>query len=61
MPDRMQDGKMQGKIFNWNVQVVLYGAPLMGGPQVAWMLQASWGRSDKQEQEQNSRNLGPAY
>ena len=39
----------------------LIRAPLIGGPQVAWMLQASWGRSGKQEQEQNSPNLGPAY
>ena len=38
-----------------------YRAPLRGGPQVAWMLQASWGRSGKQEQEQNSPNLVPAY
>ena len=32
----------------------IYRAPLVGGPQVAWMLQVSWGRGGKQEQEQNS-------
>ena len=44
-----------------NLLKYLYRAPLIGGPQVAWVLQASWGRSGKQEQEQNSPNLGPAY
>ena len=39
----------------------VYRAPLIGGPQVGWMLRASSGRSGKQEQEQNSPNLGPAY
>ena len=42
-------------------QAYVYRARLIGGPQVARMLQASWGRSGKQEQEQNSQNLGPAY
>ena len=39
----------------------IYRAPLIDKPKVAWMLQASWGRSGKQDQEQNSPNLGPAY
>ena len=34
-----------------------YRARLKGGPQVARMLQARTGRSDKQQQEQNSPNL----
>ena len=39
----------------------VYRAPLIGGPQVAWMLQASWGRSGKQGQEQTSRNYVQAF
>ena len=38
----------------YTVQSTECKAPLMVGPQVAWMLRASWGRSGKQEQEQNS-------
>ena len=45
----------------WNLKLHIHRAPLIGGPQVAWMLQSSWGRNGKQEQEQNSPNLGPAY
>ena len=44
-----------------NVVECMYRAPLIGGPQVPWMLQASWVRSSKQQQEQNSPNLGPTY
>ena len=36
-------------------------ARLKGGPQVSRMLQANPGRSGKQEQKQNSLNLGPAF
>ena len=36
-------------------------ARLRGGPQVVWMLQEKPVRSGKQEQEQNSPNLGTAF
>ena len=38
-----------------------YRVRLKGGSQVAWMLQAKPGRSDKQQQEQNSTNLGTKW
>ena len=38
-----------------------YRAQLKDGPQVVWMLQARSGRSAKQEQEQNSPNMGSAF
>ena len=36
----------------------LYRVRLKGGPQVVWMLQVRPGRSGKQQQQQNSPNLG---
>ena len=39
----------------------IYSARPKGGPLVAWMLQAKPGRSDKQQQEQNSTNLGTKW
>ena len=43
--------------FHW-IQKILYRGRQNCGPQVARMLQASWGRRDKQQQKQNSPNLG---
>ena len=40
---------------------LLYRTRLKGGTQVAWNLQAKPGRSGKQQQEQNSPNLGTTY
>ena len=42
-------------------RVAMYRARLKIGPQVAWMVQASLGRRSKQEQENNSPNLGPTF
>ena len=39
----------------------VYRAGLKSGPQVAKSLQASWDRSGKQQQEQNSPNLGTTF
>ena len=38
-----------------------YRAGLKNGPQVARIFQASWGRSGKQQQKQNSPNLGTTF
>ena len=40
---------------------ILYRARLTGGAQVVWMLQARPGRSDEQQQQQCSPNLGTAF
>ena len=42
-------------------RLYMYRARLKGIGQVARMLQASSGRSGKQQQEQNSRNLSKAF
>ena len=43
------------------VVALLYREPLKGFGQVSWMLQASWGRSGKQQQKQASPNLGSTF
>ena len=57
-----QELDLGGVDFECLCRVAIYRAGLKkSGPQVARIFQASWGRSGKQQQEQNSPNLGTAF
>ena len=62
-----QSSRVNQEVLGWQVVLkCLRGFSWMrlwlkSGPQVVWMLQAKPGRSDKQQQEQNSTNLGTKW